>query len=96
MHIEGSKVVNFIYDTEYQQFSGESWREAEEKLMAWVRENTGYRRFTSYAKHHGFRSIYETMNGKRYVMNGNDWYEIDQYYNITRISSSDVNLDWFD
>lgn len=93
MYIEGSKVVNYIFDHKYQQFSGKSWEEAEKKFLAWIVLNTDYRSLSAYAKHYGYHSIYETMNGKRYVSNGMEWYEIDEYYNITRISSSDVNYD---
>lgn len=92
--IEGSEVVKYIYDTEYQQFSGESWAEAEKKFMDWMVANTNYRSLTAYAKHHGFHTVYETANSKRYVANGIIWYKIDEYYNLTRINSGDVDYGW--
>ena len=90
MIIEGSKVVKYIYDTGYQQFSGSSWEEAERKFESWINSNTPYRGLNMYAKHKGYYSIYETENGKRYTYSGITLYRIDEHYNIYNVDKNNI------
>lgn len=82
MIIEGYNVVKYIYDTECQQFVGDSWDEAAEKFAAWINTNTPYRGIDMYRKHKGYHAIYETENGNRYTYNGATLYKIDEHYNL--------------
>ena len=90
MIIEGSKVIGYMYDTEYEQFFGSSREEAERKFEAWINSNTQYRGICMYAKHKGYHFYYITENGKRYSLNGYTWSRVDEYRNVWKVDSKEI------
>ena len=90
MIIEGSKVIGYMYDTEYEQFFGNSREEAERKFESWINSNTRYRGISMYAKHKGYHFYHITENGKRYSVRGCTVYRVDEYRNIWEVDSKEV------
>jgi hypothetical protein len=82
MEINGNKIVKFIYDTDYEQFEGETREEATVKFERWINSNTPYRGLNMYAKHKGYNLIFEDAFGNRYMHNGMSTYKVDKYGNL--------------
>lgn len=82
--INGNKIVKFIYDTGFEQFSGETEEKATVKFEMWINNNTHYRGLNMFAKHNGYHLIYEDKLGNRYMRDGYETYMIDEYKNLIK------------
>ena len=90
MIIEGSNVVAYMYDTEYEQFAGKSWDEAADKFAKWIMNNTPYRGIIMYMKYVGCHRFYVTENGNKYEYSGGTLYRVDEYYNIYPVDENSI------
>lgn len=90
MIIEDSKVIGYMYDTEYEQFFGNSREEAKRKFEEWINSNTQYRGIGMYGKYKGYHFYHITENGKRYSVRGCEVRRVDKYRNLWTVNSKDV------
>ena len=88
MIIEGSKVIEYMYDTEHEQFVGKNWDKAADKFAKWIMKNTSYRGIIMYIKHVGCHKFYITENGNRYEYSGGALYRVDEHYNLYAVDQS--------
>ena len=90
MIIEGSKVVEYMYDTEREQFVGRNWDRAADKFAKWIMKNTPYRGIFGYREHASVHRFYVTENGNKYEYNGGTLYRVDEHYNLYVVDKDSI------
>ena len=93
MIIEGSKIVEYMYDTEHEQFVGKNWDKAADKFAKWIMKNTLYKGIIEYKKHEKCHNFYVTESGRRYEYNGGTLYRVDESYNLHVVDKNSIKGD---